>query len=422
MTNLDAEIIRWIKISKGDLPGHEFHGNQYSTPEAQASELNKISQLIIGANSYGSPDAEHHVWHPRIYGVSRLATSYPTTNPSLNFDHPGMQGDPHIVRDSLFDMKPRTDAGGPSKRQGNGWEAPFNEPFYTPKQIEGAKAITKELLQRVDGIQKSLKLSQRIYADNGKASNAFNSAAGALGTAKALAKGLSRIYAGARPVEITTTSPPYSPRTPAKETKQTVYPVNGMHSGELSKHQDYAISMYHAIHDAQMYLSQAHIALAEGNLQIIKGDLPGHIFHGNQYEQAENAATVARTAEAAIPDLEKKFDDADMKYEELYEEMGIYTDDRLGAVANDLYSDREIEDEFDKASEEAEKSKADYMKAIRQAGDGYALMSYFAKKNGDNETADAYAEKSAKYGKIADSWVGSKNYITSGDISYPDTW
>jgi len=49
-------------------------------------------------------------------------------------------------------------------------------------------------------------------------------------------------------------------------------------------------------------------------------------------------------------------------------------------------------------------------------------MSYFAKKNGDNETADAYAEKSAKYGKIADSWVGSKNYITSGDISYPDTW
>ena len=28
---LDAEILEWILLAKGDRPGHDFHGNQYTT-------------------------------------------------------------------------------------------------------------------------------------------------------------------------------------------------------------------------------------------------------------------------------------------------------------------------------------------------------------------------------------------------------
>ena len=31
MENLDQEIIQWIQLAKGDITGHEFHGNQYTT-------------------------------------------------------------------------------------------------------------------------------------------------------------------------------------------------------------------------------------------------------------------------------------------------------------------------------------------------------------------------------------------------------
>jgi len=30
MNNFDSEIIKWVRITKGDLPGHEFRGNQWS--------------------------------------------------------------------------------------------------------------------------------------------------------------------------------------------------------------------------------------------------------------------------------------------------------------------------------------------------------------------------------------------------------
>jgi hypothetical protein len=30
MTNLNSEILNWVQVAKGDVPGHPFHGNQYS--------------------------------------------------------------------------------------------------------------------------------------------------------------------------------------------------------------------------------------------------------------------------------------------------------------------------------------------------------------------------------------------------------
>ena len=29
--DLNSEILQWVQVAKGDLPGHEFHGNQYSS-------------------------------------------------------------------------------------------------------------------------------------------------------------------------------------------------------------------------------------------------------------------------------------------------------------------------------------------------------------------------------------------------------
>lgn len=31
MTDADAEIIEWVRLAKGDLPGHPFRGNQHTT-------------------------------------------------------------------------------------------------------------------------------------------------------------------------------------------------------------------------------------------------------------------------------------------------------------------------------------------------------------------------------------------------------
>jgi hypothetical protein len=31
MANIDTEILNWIALAKGDVDGHEFHGNQYAT-------------------------------------------------------------------------------------------------------------------------------------------------------------------------------------------------------------------------------------------------------------------------------------------------------------------------------------------------------------------------------------------------------
>ena len=53
MTNLNAEIINWIQFAKGDLPGHEFHGNQYTVDGFPAGD----NQYTVAEGGADMPSA-----------------------------------------------------------------------------------------------------------------------------------------------------------------------------------------------------------------------------------------------------------------------------------------------------------------------------------------------------------------------------
>lgn len=54
MTDRDKEILDWIVLAKGDTPGHEFHGNQYTAfgVGADMSGLNRLDTIPKGGVAY----------------------------------------------------------------------------------------------------------------------------------------------------------------------------------------------------------------------------------------------------------------------------------------------------------------------------------------------------------------------------------
>ena len=86
MTETNAEIINWIRFAKGDTPGHEFHGNQYSDGGVGAAkELHsEIGHSLAGMDNVTDyPSADNH----REFATAhdRLAASAPT--PELREGH-----------------------------------------------------------------------------------------------------------------------------------------------------------------------------------------------------------------------------------------------------------------------------------------------------------------------------------------------
>jgi len=45
--DLNAEILNWIAVAKGDLPGHEFRGNQYTTGSALAAAKDLAEKMPV---------------------------------------------------------------------------------------------------------------------------------------------------------------------------------------------------------------------------------------------------------------------------------------------------------------------------------------------------------------------------------------
>ena len=74
MTDLNAQIINWIQFAKGDLPGHEFHGNQYilmasGTVAEKARELEGVvSAQVDDINR----SAEHDEMKKTHYKLSEI--------------------------------------------------------------------------------------------------------------------------------------------------------------------------------------------------------------------------------------------------------------------------------------------------------------------------------------------------------------
>ena len=47
MSDLNSEILQWVRIAKGDTPGHAFHGNQWTAVSVAQSELQPASNLHL---------------------------------------------------------------------------------------------------------------------------------------------------------------------------------------------------------------------------------------------------------------------------------------------------------------------------------------------------------------------------------------
>lgn len=47
MSDLNSEIINWVKIAKGDLPGHPFHGNQWTSAQEANDHLKIANNLHL---------------------------------------------------------------------------------------------------------------------------------------------------------------------------------------------------------------------------------------------------------------------------------------------------------------------------------------------------------------------------------------
>jgi len=57
MTDIDGEILSWIKFSKGDITGHAFHGNQYTSNESLNNHIgtsNALSHVTQGLAERGA--------------------------------------------------------------------------------------------------------------------------------------------------------------------------------------------------------------------------------------------------------------------------------------------------------------------------------------------------------------------------------
>ena len=52
MSTIHSEIEQWVRLAKGDLPGHAFHGNQWSSIGDKISELAYRSGALHGLSNH----------------------------------------------------------------------------------------------------------------------------------------------------------------------------------------------------------------------------------------------------------------------------------------------------------------------------------------------------------------------------------
>ena len=65
MEKLDAEIIAWVQIAKGDLKGHVFRGNQHSTGGLNAFDAKNLLFTAMCASGHSNTIKVPDTWVER---------------------------------------------------------------------------------------------------------------------------------------------------------------------------------------------------------------------------------------------------------------------------------------------------------------------------------------------------------------------
>ena len=349
--DLNAEILNWIAVAKGDVMGHPFHGNQYRTADDQMHEVSAIS---------------------------RVGKSLGASARSL-LGYAGKKG-----------------------------------PVYA-KDLQKISDDAKSVSQRAKGLAENLRRSASVYENGPKVKNdfdrdlstvsyEFNKAAKELDNVVKQADVLVGFSKGALATERVGMSEfDYGKNGIARE-QLTAYVTANTRETFPQLAQNLATS----VSSAELAVAKCVIAVEQADPNMVvksliqKGDLPGHVFHGNQY-QAGNTAEVGRTAEAkglsALQEAKGREKDLDA----LYENAMVYCEsDEDGTLYYDTIS-KTIPDEVTAYHDAWEANDDLYREANKQlatASDAYALMSHHAQKAGDVEAADTYAQRAGELGKL----------------------
>lgn len=151
--DLDAEILNWIAVAKGDLPGHDFHGNQYTTGYGAINRFSDVKPVAAkafivdpsGRGSLKSTDPAplgKDLPAPRIAEVSRQQRNG-SIKPQYNFAYQeGKAGELVHPDNTKYDSISMNTKGeldfatevGVSFKDGNGWDSPMYDSEAVPHE------------------------------------------------------------------------------------------------------------------------------------------------------------------------------------------------------------------------------------------------------------------------------------------------
>jgi hypothetical protein len=366
------------EILKGDLPGHPFHGNQYRTGSEQTAEMTKLAYNLRYSAVFASVKTLSNVASSRKLYVST-----------------GTHGFTPV-------QKPAPNAGENGEHKG--WRVQ-DIPYLSGQQ----RPNDPGLMEKTKGLEDNLRRSAEIYSSNKVLASKFRDAADSV-------RDVSRTYERAQQALDGFKGFANTQARTLDHVSDYDYQAGANYAtvADPEEVQRTFSGIYDRLNDA---ISKADVAVAKAALAqheadpntvvkslIQKGDLPGHIFHGNQYQQATATAEVARGLEAkAIGSLDKMKamqEPINEAYEAAYDSADFR--DENGEIY--IRSDRDLTPEIQAYEELSDQYDAKVNAArsdLKDASNAYALLSYHALKTGDTDTADAYSQKAGELSERA---------------------
>ena len=304
-----------------------------------------------------------------------------------------------LEREGLGNLKPKSPLGSEEISLPNGTKITS---YYTGKQLGKAKALADEIYSRCDGLRASIRLSQLVYSDtNGRIAprrsatisfaNVDNELKNVQEHAQSISKGIEKALS--KPLEgaVLTT---YYGKTP--QPIGDIYNASNLLSSQIDY--DYAgrtggNPIPNEIEKLQSALVSANLAMHQ---TILKAALSDKGLVSSTPEMGAKALTDAQSAEKEIPSLEKTWGDAEDKYNDIAEKIGLQSDEGVHYASHDATG--EDYDNFDSASRTVNEAQRNYLEALGRVYAGYAVAAAAANKAGDAEKAKEYQAKATKAG------------------------
>jgi len=393
MTNVNAEIENWIRVAKGgpgsgDTPGHAFNGNQWTDAGAQINELRLVSNLAGKTHDSGvtydetkrygqRPDSAQNELEQKkdlaLVGPPHLLGFAPTSPTTL------------FEREGLGNLKPQSPLRSEKISLPDGTNITS---YYTGKQLEKAKSLADEIYSRCSGLRASIRLSQLVYSDTNGRGAPWRSATisftnvdyelikvqrHAESISEGIEKALSRPLNGAM-----ITSYPGARQQPIGD-------IYNASNGRLIPDE---------IEKLQSTLLGANLAMHQ---TILKAALSDKGLVSSTPEMGAKALADAQSAEKEIPSLQKTWGDAEDKYNDIADKIGLQeSDEGVHYAKHDATG--EDYDNFDDASSAVNEAQRNYLDALGRVYAGYAVAAAAANKAGDAEKANEYQAKATKAG------------------------